>query len=62
MEVSSLEEFSVWTDPGLEDIGMMPDEEAASPLTSNDRAALGDVTVQFQEYYMKVPVMALNYR
>ena len=52
MEVSSLEEFSVWTDPGLEDIGMLPVEEA--PLASNDRVALGEVTDQFQDYYMKV--------
>ena len=53
MEVSNQEDFVVWSDPDCADACMLSEEERC-PSTSNDRVALGDVTAQFQDFYMKV--------
>ena len=53
MEVSNQEDFVVWSDPDCADACMLSEGEGC-PSTSNDRVALGDVTAQFQDFYMKV--------
>ena len=59
MDVSNLEEFTVWVDPALKDSDLSAQSKASfDPRT--DRVALGDVTeAYFHSYYLKVMILEI---
>lgn len=60
MDVSNLEEFTVWVDPALGDSDLSA-QPNASLHSSTDRVPLGDVTQEFHSFYLKVAELHAYY-